>query len=381
MTKKVFVSGCFDLLHSGHVAFLEEAATYGDLFVCLGSDENVRFLKGRYPVCTQDERKYVVGALRCVKECRISTGWGMMDFQADLQEIKPDLFVVNEDGNTPAKAELCEKVGIQYVVLRRIPHANLPSRSTTALRTECTIPYRIDLAGGWLDQPFVSRFFPGPVLTIALEPTVEFNDRSGMATSTRKKAIELWHTAIPHGDREQLAKVLFSYENPPGTQVISGSQDALGIILPGLNRLNYNGNYWPTTIESVHDEDLLRWMETHLRLITLGPREREFDVLEGTHITAEGAAALARTAEGCWSALLGRDLRGFGRFFRESFDAQTAMFPHMLDGGILSAIDAHRSQSYGWKVSGAGGGGYLILVTEKDVPGAMKIAIRRAGTD
>ena len=45
------------------------------------------------------------------------------------------------------------------------------------------------------------------VLTIALEPTVEFNDRSGMASSTRKKAIELWRTSIPHGDREHLAEV------------------------------------------------------------------------------------------------------------------------------------------------------------------------------
>ena len=83
-------------------------------------------------------------------------------------------------------------------------------RSTTALRTECRIPFRIDLAGGWLDQPFVSKHFPGPVLTISIEPTLEFNDRSGMASSTRRKAIELWKTDIPPGDPEMLAKMLFS---------------------------------------------------------------------------------------------------------------------------------------------------------------------------
>jgi len=381
MPQKVFVSGCFDMLHSGHVAFLAEAAQQGDLYVCLGSDENVRFLKGQYPVCTQEVRKYMIEALACVKQCRISDGWGMMDFQQELEEIHPDVFVVNEDGNTPAKAELCARLGITYVVLRRIPHGNLPARSTTALRTECNIPFRIDLAGGWLDQPFVSTLHPGAVLTIPLEPTVEFNDRSGMASSTRKKAIELWKTSIPHGDREHLARVLFSYENPPGTQVISGSQDALGIVLPGLNRLMYRGGYWPEKIDPVHDEEVLSWLQGHLSLVTLGPREKHFDVLEETNITREGAAALAQSADDCWRAILAKDLEAFGDAFRRSFEAQTRMFPHMLDGGIHAAIEAHRHHAHGWKVSGAGGGGYLILVTEHEIPGAMKIVIRRPGSD
>lgn len=50
MNKQIMVSGCFDLLHSGHVAFLKEASNFGDLHVCIGNDENVFQLKGRYPV-------------------------------------------------------------------------------------------------------------------------------------------------------------------------------------------------------------------------------------------------------------------------------------------------------------------------------------------
>jgi cytidyltransferase-like protein len=379
--KKVFVSGCFDMLHSGHIAFLEEAAKYGRLTVCLGSDENVRFLKGQYPVCTQDERRYMMEALRCVADCRVSAGWGMMDFEKEIEEIRPDIFIVNEDGNTPAKADFCKRKGIEYIVLSRVPHGNLPRRSTTDLRTECSIPYRIDLAGGWLDQPFVSRFASGAVLTVAIEPTVEFNDRSGMASSTRNKAVDLWKTAIPHGDREQLAKVLFSYDNPPGTTVVSGSQDALGIVLPGLNRLQYDGKYWPTAIESVYEEETLKWIEDHLSLITLGPRERSFNVLEETSITRERALALASAADGCWSAILRHDIPAFGNSFRQSFEAQTAMFPRMLGDGILTIIDAYRHHAFGWKLSGAGGGGYLILVTDKEIPGAIKIKIRRMGLD
>ncbi|HUI64788.1 MAG TPA: adenylyltransferase/cytidyltransferase family protein, partial [Bacteroidota bacterium] len=195
--KTVFVTGCFDLLHSGHVAFLREAAQHGDLIVGIGSDETVRNLKGRYPVYTQQERQYLLEALSCVKKCVINSGGGILDFKDELDTLRPDILFVNEDGNSPDKENLCARKGIEYIVSRRIPHGTLPVRSTTALRTECNIPYRIDLAGGWLDQPFVSRFSPGPVLTISLEPTIEFNDRSGMASSTRRKAVDLWRTDIP----------------------------------------------------------------------------------------------------------------------------------------------------------------------------------------
>ena len=232
--KKVFVTGCFDLLHSGHIAFLTEAARHGDLIVGIGSDETVRQLKGRYPVYTQQERQYILQSLSCVRKCVVNGGRGILDFMEELDCERPDILFVNEDGNSPEKEELCRKRNIEYVVSRRIPHGELPVRSTTALRTECNIPFRIDLAGGWLDQPFVSKCCPGAVLTISLEPTHEFNDRSGMASSTRRKAIELWKTDIPGGDREQLAKILFTYDNPPGTEVISGSQDAIGIVLPAM---------------------------------------------------------------------------------------------------------------------------------------------------
>ncbi|RMG77287.1 MAG: cytidyltransferase, partial [Bacteroidetes bacterium] len=159
--KKVLVSGCFDLLHSGHVAFLTEAAGMGDLYVCIGSDATIEQLKGRPPVNTQSERKYMLEALRCVREVRISRGNGTLDFLPELEEIQPDLLVVNEDGDRPEKARLCRQKNIEYRVLKRRPHPGLPARSTTELRKISKIPFRIDLAGGWLDQPFVSGLFPG----------------------------------------------------------------------------------------------------------------------------------------------------------------------------------------------------------------------------
>jgi cytidyltransferase-like protein len=376
-SRKVFVTGCFDLLHSGHVAFLNEAAGHGELVVGIGSDENVKNLKGRYPVYTQQERQYLLESLSCVSKCVVNSGWGILDFLAELEAERPDILFVNEDGNSPEKEELCRRRHIEYVISRRIPHGTLPVRSTTTLRTECNIPYRIDLAGGWLDQPFVSKCHPGPVLTISLEPTVEFNDRSGMASSTRKKALELWKTEIPWGDREQLAKVLFTYDNPPGTEAVSGSQDALGIVLPGLNRLNYNGAYWPESIESCTREDVLGFIENTLSLVTLGPRDADYAVLSDMNINAGNAGRLARAAEACWDAILAKDAVRFGESFTQSFEAQVAMFPRMANAQLRGVIEKYRSVAAGWKLSGAGGGGYLILVAEGRVPGTIGIKIRR----
>ena len=377
MPRKVFISGTFDLLHSGHVAFLTEAAAQGDLYVCIGNDDCVFRLKGRYPVIPQDERKYMIESLRCVRECRVSRGMGLLDFVDELRDIKPDVFVVNEDGAHDSKARLCQERGIEYLVLRRLPHGGLPARSTTALRDACTIPFRIDLAGGWLDQPFVSTFHPGAVLTISIEPTHEFNNRSGMASSTRNKAIELWRTALPQGNKEQVAKVLFSYENPPGTTEVAGSQDAIGIVYPGLNKLEYNTAYWPYAIESVEDEEVLNWLERRLHLVPLTPRAPEFSVLADTRVTPDGARALAKAAEGCWQAIQALDSAAFGRAFTASFDAQVAMFPNMANQGIHDLIHAYRDHAYGWKLSGAGGGGYLILVADRFVPDSIQVKIRR----
>jgi len=334
-------------------------------------------LKGKYPVNSQDERKYLINALKYVKKCVINTGSGILDFLKEIEAIEPDIFIVNEDGNTPAKEELCKNLAIEYIVLKRVPYGNLPSRSTITLRQECTMPFRIDLAGGWLDQPFVGKYSKGPVITISIEPTIEFNERSGMASSTRRKAIELWHINIPPGDKEKLSKMLFSYENPPGTRIISGSQDSIGIVMPGLNKLDYDGKYWPAKITSVYDEDILTWIEKHIYLITLGPRVNEFDVLDNTIINKGNADALSYTAEMCWKSILDKDIKNYGLFFRKSFEAQIKMFPNMVYDDIYSVIERYKDRSYGWKLSGAGGGGYLIFIADKVIEGAIQIKIRR----
>ncbi|MCQ2397483.1 MAG: cytidyltransferase, partial [Lentisphaeria bacterium] len=171
------------MLHSGHVAFFEEASTYGDLYVGIGSDRTIFQLKNRKTVNCEAERLYMVKALRCVKEAWINKGSGILDFAEEVERLRPDIFFVNTDGYSQAKQDFCDRLGIRMIVSNRRPHEGLPARSTTALRQECTIPYRLELGGGWLDQPMVNGLVKGPVVVMSVEPHMEFNHRSGMATS------------------------------------------------------------------------------------------------------------------------------------------------------------------------------------------------------
>ncbi|OYU95947.1 MAG: cytidyltransferase [Bacteroidetes bacterium B1(2017)] len=378
--KKVLVSGCFDMLHSGHIAFIKSAAKYGKVYVCLGSDQTIYNLKKRYPINSEQERKYVLEALKEVHEVCISAGSGYLDFLPELERIQPHVFVVNEDGFSKEKELLCEEKQIELVVLKREPHGTLPARSTTDLRKINRIPYRIDLAGGWLDQPFVSIHAPGAVITISIEPETEFNERSGMASSTRNVATQLWQNQLPEGNEEQIAKMLFAFENPPGKTEIAGSQDSIGIVFAGLAKSHYSGGYWPSSIERNLEEEVLQFLESNLYLVSLGPRQEGYDVLVNTQISKARAIALAEAAENCWQAILSKDCRALGSALTHSFHAQIAMFPNMVDETILAKIAEYKNSALGWKVSGAGGGGYLILVSDEPIEGAQQITIRRRST-
>ena len=133
--KKVIVTGCYDWLHSGHVRFFEEVSELGDLYVAVGNDANVRHLKGEgHPLLSEDERRYMVGAIRYVNQAVITKGMGWMDAAPNIEEIRPDIYAVNDDGDVPEKAAFCAEHDLDYVVLKRRPKEGLERRSSTALR-------------------------------------------------------------------------------------------------------------------------------------------------------------------------------------------------------------------------------------------------------
>lgn len=374
--KKVFVSGCFDILHSGHIKFLESASKFGEVYVSLGSDKTIKELKSRETIMKEQERLRIVNSLKYVKEAFIGSGSGVIDFESELRKVMPDALVVNKDGDRPEKRTLCKELGIEYVVID--VSEGSPKRSTTLIRGT-NIPYRIDLAGGWLDQPYVSKLNSGPVVVFSILPTNEFDFRSGMATSTRNRALRLWFEDFPTKDFERWAEILFAFDNPPGKGLISGSQDSYGIVLPGINKLNYSGNYLPDSIESLGKEHS-DWLESHIKLIRLGSRGEEYDVLSETNLTKENAAKLASASERTWQAIKYKDVKELGDSVKASFEAQVSLFPKMINDDIRQVIDKYRNLAYGWKLSGAGGGGYLILISDKKIDDSISIKIRNTSS-
>ena len=133
--RTAIVTGCFDWVHSGHIRFFMDAAEYGALYVVVGSDRNVRLLKGEgHPLQTEAERQYMVSSMRPVYQCLVSTGSGWMDAEPEIDRLEPTFYVVNEDGDKPEKREFCAAHGLEYTVLERVPHEGLPARSSTDLR-------------------------------------------------------------------------------------------------------------------------------------------------------------------------------------------------------------------------------------------------------
>jgi len=392
MNKKVFVSGCYDLLHSGHVEFFQQASQFGDLYVGIGSDATYMEYKHRKPMFPQEERLFMVRNIKAVKEAYINEGNGVIDFIPTLDLVKPDILVVNAEGGSDAKRQLCAERGIEYIELQRTPHEGLQARSSSSLKATLSnqsnplnssqpeegIPTRLDLAGTWIDQPYVSQYHPGWALTISLEPTFEVRERCGLSTSTRKMIQKIWPVKLPKMDPEMLARLVFCFENSPEREDghISGAQDSIGICVPGLCRHYYDSNFWPTKVESTQDEMTLRFLEEHLVMVPMEPRRPGCSVVDDKDITPDKVKALADAADDCWSAILAHDLNAFASSFASSFKAQVSMFPGMLnptvngqpcpEASVIPYINKYSQlpDVMAWKMPGAGGGGYLALVVK-----------------
>ncbi len=242
--------------------------------------------------------------------------------------------------------------------------------------TEDNMPYRLCLAGGWMDQPFINTYEPGSLVTIQIEPRGDFINRAGLATSTRSTWKKLLNFNPKIEDQSELAKLLFGYENLPGKKYISGSQDAIGLTHPGINKLYYDGSFWPKKIETCLNEDICEWLENSLYLIKIGPRPDGYDPLLQQNISREAVQKLSMVGDMCYDAILRMDIKSFGRSLTLAHDFTRELLPLTTNTKIDNILNSFNSNSFG-RTTTSCGGGYAIIASKKEIKNGFRIKIRR----
>jgi hypothetical protein len=248
------------------------------------------------------------------------------------------------------------------------------------------IPYRLALAGGWIDQPFVSAMDPAPpgsMVVVALQPEYRFMDLCGMATSTRKVAARIWNGRLPPGDPETLVRELYRAENE-GRADPSGSQDMIGLVYPGISRLDYDiaheGGYFPRHIESILDPRKAAWLEKVLKILPVAQRPAGYSPLGDTRISPGEVRRLAESGRLCFDSILSADLCGLQNSMNECMAAWESLLPrtvrHPAIGADLAGIQSWYRKKYGGAMYSGCGGGYLFVATELDVPGSFGMRVR-----
>ena len=250
------------------------------------------------------------------------------------------------------------------------------------------VPQRMALAGGWIDQPFVSRLNPEPpgsMVVVSLEPDLWFMDRCGMASSTRRIATALWNGALPNRPREELVRELYTAEND-GREDPSGSQDMIGLIYPGVSRLDYDAGFeegcFPAHVESNCDADVARWLEQVVYLVPINQRPAGYSPLGIRNLNPACVRELGQTGKDCFDAIVRRDIRRLGASLNDSMTCWEAILPHTvahptINLDLKAILGWYQSRYEGAMYSGCGGG-YLIVVSQQPVPGSMRVKVRTA---
>jgi hypothetical protein len=248
------------------------------------------------------------------------------------------------------------------------------------------IPYRMAFAGGWIDQPFVSRLNPRPpgsMVVVGLEPTFRCMERAGMATGTRNVALKLWHGLLPEGDPAELVRQLYAEENR-GRAEPSGSQDMIGLVYPGVNRLDFDfrhqGGIFPAHIESNNDPAVARWLEEVIHMLPVEPRPQGYNPLGVKNLDPQWIARLGQTGKDCYQAILARDVQALGASMNDCMECWEALLPHVvrhpaLRVDLAGLLRYYQSQYAGAMYSGCGGG-YLYVVSDRPVPAAFQVRVR-----
>jgi hypothetical protein len=262
------------------------------------------------------------------------------------------------------------------------------NRISAVARLLGPVPNRLQLAGGWIDQPFVSQHNPQPpgsMVVVQIEPNFRPMDRSGFASGTRAIAMKLWNGKVPSRPRAELVRELYEAENR-GKAEPSGSQDMIGLIYPGVNRLDYDykvrSGVFPSHIESCNSAKVARWLENVLHLIAVGPRPEGYSPLGVKNLDPRWVARLGQSGRDCYEAIINRNAEALGAALNLNMKCWETLLPHvvrhpLLRMELMPLLKAYQQQYPGAMYTGCGGG-YLVVVSETPVAGAFRVNIRIA---
>ena len=248
------------------------------------------------------------------------------------------------------------------------------------------IPYRMAFAGGWIDQPFISKEHPSPpgsMVVTAIEATCRFMDRCGMGTSTRKVAMKLWEGGLPAGDPAEITKILYHEENKDLPEP-SGSQDMIGLVYPGVNRLDFDYGHenglFPVHIESCTDPKVARWLEGVIYMLPIAQRPPGYNPLGIKNLTTEWIRRLGQSGKDCYDAIVAMDRDALGSSMNECMECWESLLPHIVNHPTitvdLKGIMRYYQERYAGAMYSGCGGGYLYVVSDEPVPGGFTVKVR-----
>jgi hypothetical protein len=248
------------------------------------------------------------------------------------------------------------------------------------------IPYRLALAGGWIDQPFVSRCNPSPpgsMVVVSVEPQFRFMERAGICTGTRNIALKLWKDGVPELDRHELVQELYKTENGNKTNP-SGSQDMIGLIFPGISRLDYDFSHregiFPVHIESHNDLQTASWLENVINILPVAPRPEGYNPLETKNLDPAWIERLGASGKMCYDAIIANDIEALGESMNECMLCWEQILPgtvrhHTIKPDLMPLLKHYQSKYSGAMYSGCGGG-YLYVASDTPVPGAFHVKVK-----
>ncbi len=221
------------------------------------------------------------------------------------------------------------------------------------------------------------------MVVIALEPIVWFMDRCGMAGSTRRIATRIWNGVLPDRPPAELVRELYAVENA-GKAEPSGSQDMIGLIYPGISRLDYDaareGGVFPARVESLWDPEIAHWVNRVLHLVPINQRPLGYNPLGIQNLDPNWIRELGESGKECFEGIRTMNPRRLGASMNHSMTCWEAILPHTVAHPTitvdLKAILAWFQARYPGAMYSGCGGGYMIVVSEEFVPGALPLKVR-----